>query len=210
MMVGMKRQPTPAAAKAKKSRPAALNPRQLRFVDEYLVDLNGTRAAIRAGYSTRGADVAGVRLLANARVTALLTERMRARSEKTAIDAEWVLRRLAIEADADIADIYDEQGNLKHPSAWPEVWRRGLVVGVETFQVPTGKDEDGKPVYAPVRKVRLTDRIKQVELIGKHIGVNAFREQLGISNPAGGPVDVNMTVELPAITQALKRVSDRK
>ena len=49
---------------------SSLTPRQARFVKEYLVDLNGTQAAIRAGYSASGADVQAVRLLGNARVKA--------------------------------------------------------------------------------------------------------------------------------------------
>lgn len=195
---GMK-QPTKTAA----DKPLA--PRQQRFVDEYLIDLNGTQAAIRAGYSARSAAVTAATLLRNPKIATALAAGKAARSEQTGIDAAWVLRRLADEASADMSDLYDEAGDLKHPKDWPEVWRRGLVVGVETFQVPIGKDDEGKPLYAPVRKVRLTDRIKQLELIGKHIGVNAFREQLGVSSPTGGPLEMTLAVELPAIEQAIAK-----
>lgn len=182
-----------------------LNERQQQFVAEYLVDLNATQAAIRAGYSPRTAGSQGFDLLKKPEIAAAVATKQAERAAQTGIDAAWVLRRLADEASADMSDLYDEAGDLKHPKDWPEVWRRGLVVGVETFQVSIGKDDEGKPLYAPVRKVRLTDRIKQLELIGKHIGVNAFREQLGVSSPTGGPLEMTLAVELPAIEQAIAK-----
>ncbi len=71
-----------------------LTARQERFVDEYLVDLNGTQAAIRAGYSVKAAHVTGSRLLTNAKVAAAISAAKQERSEATKIDAEYVLRKL--------------------------------------------------------------------------------------------------------------------
>ncbi len=71
-----------------------LTARQERFVDEYLVDLNATQAAIRAGYSAKSAHVEGSRLLTNAKVAAAISAAKRERSEATKIDAEYVLRKL--------------------------------------------------------------------------------------------------------------------
>ena len=68
-----------------------LTPKQSRFVDEYMIDLNATQASIRAGYSRNGADVQGVRLLGNASVKAALQERMAARSQRTEITQDYVL-----------------------------------------------------------------------------------------------------------------------
>ena len=188
-----------AAESSSSSRP--LTPKQQRFVAEYLVDLNATQAAIRAGYSAKTAEQQGPRLLGNVGVATAIAAGMRARSEQTGIDAKWVLRRLGEQAEADLADLYDEQGNLRHPKEWPEVWRKGLVAGVETFMVPKGQDADGKAIYAEVRKVKLIDRTKTIELIGKHVNVGAFREQVGLSNPEGGPVQVEdkSTAKLAAL-----------
>ena len=186
-------------------------PKQQRFVEEYLVDLNATQAAIRAGYSRKTAGATGHENLRKPEIAAAVSAAQAARANKVGIDAEWVLRRLAIEADADIADIYDGQGNLRHPTKWPDVWRRGLVLGVETFQAATGEaDESGKPIYATVRKVKLADRIRQIELIGKHVRVSAFREQVGLSDPQGGPVQIMHAVELSAIQRALERVRSQQ
>ncbi len=71
-----------------------LTPKQERFVEEYLVDLNGTQAAIRAGYSVNAAHVTGSRLLTNAKVAAAISAAKRERSEATKIDAEYVLQKL--------------------------------------------------------------------------------------------------------------------
>ena len=90
-----------------------MTPKQQRFVEEFLIDLNATQAAIRAGYSKKTADQQACRLLTNVKVKAVLAVAQAERAERTKIDADWVLARLAAEADADLADLYDENGGLK-------------------------------------------------------------------------------------------------
>jgi hypothetical protein len=75
-----------------------LTPRQSRFVDEYLVDLNATQAAIRAGYSARTAEQQGARLLGNAKVSEAVQAAQLARSERVRITQDDVLRGLHREA----------------------------------------------------------------------------------------------------------------
>ena len=156
----------------------ALTAKQQRFVAEYLVDLNATQAAIRAGYSAKRADAIGYENLRKPEVAAAVSEAMKARSERTGIDADWVLKRLARDATADLADLYAENGALKPVHEWPMAWRTGLVAGIETVQERDGEDREGNPVYATVRKVKLLDRTKLVELIGKHVDVGAFKEKV--------------------------------
>lgn len=156
----------------------ALTAKQQRFVAEYLIDLNQTQAAIRAGYSERTAAEQASRLLTNVKVAEAIQAAMKARSERTQIDADWVLKRLARDATADLADLYTEHGTLKPVHEWPIAWRTGLVAGIETVQERDGEDAEGKPVYATVRKVKLLDRTKLVELIGKHVEVGAFKEKV--------------------------------
>lgn len=86
-----------------------LPPRELRFVDEYLLDLNGTQAAIRAGYAARSADVTAARLLGKPRVGAAVAARMQARSEKTMLSAEKVLERWWMIATADPNELIQYQ-----------------------------------------------------------------------------------------------------
>lgn len=151
-----------------------LTPRQQAFVDEYLIDLNGTQAAIRAGYSANTANEQAARLLANASVSEAVAALKAERSKKTGIDAEWVLARLAMEATADLADVYDDNGNLKPVKEWPLIWRQGLIQGVETVREGSGEE------MSTVDKIKISDRIKRIELIGKHVGVQAFKDRLEV------------------------------
>lgn len=164
-----------------------LTAKQTRFVEEYLIDLNATQASIRAGYAEKSASVEGARLLANAKVGEAVAAGLKARSERTKIDADWVLTRLAAEADADIADLYDDNGNLKAVNGWPPIWRKGLVQGIEVEELFEGRGEDREHI-GRVRKLKFDSRIKRVELIGKHVAVQAFREQVGHGDPNGNPL----------------------
>lgn len=155
-----------------------MTPKQAAFVREYLVDLNATQAAIRAGYSERTARKIGHENLTKPDIATAIAAAKAERSERTKVDADWLLLRLAEEADADVADIYDEHGNLRPVIEWPMIWRKGLVAGVETVREKVGEDEHGNPEYATVQKVKLSDRIKRLELIGKHIDVQAFKERV--------------------------------
>jgi phage terminase small subunit len=152
-----------------------LTPKQARFVDEYLIDLNATQAAIRAGYALKGAEVTASKLLRVPKVEAAINTALTARSQETKIDAAWVLKRLAAEAEADIADIYDDHGNLLPVKQWPKIWRQGLVQGIEVEELFEGRGEDRVQIGV-LRKVKLDSRIKRTELIGKHVKVNAFQE----------------------------------
>ncbi|KYK44536.1 hypothetical protein A1D31_14150 [Bradyrhizobium liaoningense] len=154
-----------------------LTPKQARFVEEYLIDLNATQAAIRAGYSAKSANDQVGGLLAKPHIKAAIEAGRAARSEETKIDAAWVLKRLAVEAEADMADIYWENGALKPVHEWPKIWRQGLVAGVEHIEV---KDREGNATGDVIVKVKISDRVKRLELIGKHVGVQAFQENIQV------------------------------
>ncbi|WP_417070810.1 terminase small subunit [Niveibacterium terrae] len=79
----------------------SLTPKQSRFVDEYLVDLNGKQAAIRSGYSARTAEVQASKLLRNPKVQRAISARMESREQRTEITQDMVLRRYWDIATAD-------------------------------------------------------------------------------------------------------------
>ncbi len=163
-----------------------MTPKQQRFVEEYLIDLNATQAAIRAGYSENAAKEQGYENLTKPHIAEAIAEAMAVRSERTKIDADWVLARLAGEATADLADLYDENGGLKPITEWPLVWRQGLVAGLDVDE----EFKDGEKL-GQVTKIKLSDRIKRVELIGKHVDVQAFAERHEHTGKAGGPVEIS-------------------
>lgn len=162
----------------------ALTPKQARFVDEYLIDLNATQAAIRAGYSAQTANQQGPRLLESSAVMAAIDARKVDRSEKLKIDAGWILQRLVAEAEADLADLYDQYNNLKPVEEWPLIWRQGLVQGIEVEALFDGFGKDREQI-GTVRKIKLDNRVKRLELIGKHIGVMAFKDHIEVSSLNG-------------------------
>ena len=167
-------------------------PKQRAFVQEYLKDLNGTQAAVRAGYSSRTANEQASRLLANVNIQEAVAKAKAERSIRTKIDADWVLKRLAQEMEADVSDLYDESGALKPVHKWPLIWRQGLVSGMDVEQQYAMVD--GKQVPAGVvTKIKLpADRsIKRLELIGKHVAVQAFKDRLDLN----GTIAINIDSE---------------
>lgn len=177
------------AAKQKRSKaePKRLTPMQRLFALEYIVDLNGTKAAIRAGFSEKTAAQQAYQLLQNPLVRAEIDRETEKKRQRIRMNADQLLDRLYEEADADLADLYDEAGNLKPIHEWPRIWRTGLVAGIETEEVLGASEEDGKPkpVIALRRKIKISDRIKRIELIGRHAGVQAWKErrEIGVDQP---------------------------
>lgn len=162
----------------------ALTAKQQRFVSEFLLDLNGTQAAIRAGYSPRSAQEQASQMLARADIKAAVDAAKLKRSAELEIDAAWVLKRLAVEAEADLADIFNDNGDLKQVEEWPLIWRQGLVAGVEIEALFEGMGEDRIQI-GHVKKIRLSDRLRRLELIGKHVCVNAFQETVSVGSLEG-------------------------
>lgn len=156
-----------------------LTAKQAQFVREYLIDLNATQAAIRAGYSKKTAAAVGAENLRKPQIKSAIAEATQKRANETGIDAAWVLRRLAAEAEADIADLYDEQGNLKPVHEWPKIWRQGLVQGIEVEELFEGRGDEREHV-GRLRKIKLDTRVKRIELIGKHVNVQAFKDQIEV------------------------------
>jgi phage terminase small subunit len=156
---------------------AELNAKQRLFVAEYLKDLNATQAAIRAGYSAKTAASQGERLLRNVEIRRAIDVAMATREEKLQIDATWVLKRLVDMADADRLDLYDDAGRLLPVADWPEVWRKGMVNGIETEELFEGRGEERVQI-GYVKKIRTESVLAVLQTIGKHVRVNAFQEQV--------------------------------
>lgn len=166
----------------------ALTPKQRRFVDEYLKDLNATQAAIKAGYASRTANRTGSRLLSNADIQAAIQEAQAARSQRTQIDADYVLNRLVEIDQMDVLDILRDDMSLKPVHAWPKVWRQYLS-GFDLAEMFEGQGDDRKLVGI-LKKIKWPDKVKNLELLGKHVGVQAFRERVEHSGAGGGPIEV--------------------
>jgi phage terminase small subunit len=161
-----------------------LPPMQERFCQEYVIDLNATAAAKRAGYSPRTAQGQGSMILQNLDAQAYIAQLQAKRLARTDVDSDFVLRRLLEEVNADAADLYAPNGDLKPVAQWPEAWRRGLVTTIRTTKL-YGRGKDRGEEIGVQTDVVLVDRARRLELLGKHIKVNAFAEriQLGADTP---------------------------
>lgn len=166
----------------------ALTDKQRRFVDEYLVDLNATQAAIRAGYSQKTASSQGERLLRNVEVSLAVQEAQAKRSTRVQADADYVLRRLVEIDQMDVLDIMRDDMSLKPVSEWPLVWRRYLS-GFDLGEMFEGRGEE-REMVGVLKKIKWPDKVKNLELLGRHVGVRAFREQVEHTGKNGGPVEI--------------------
>ena len=158
-----------------------LTPKQAAFCVEFLKDLNGSAAARRAGYSSKTAGRQCIELLRKPHIHAHIEQLQAERNQRVKIDSDWVLRRLQAELEADAADLYGADGALKAARDWPEVWRRGLVISVRTTELYEREPGTGKNrVIGRMKDVVFADRVKRIELLGKHVAIGAFKERIAL------------------------------
>lgn len=173
--------------RAKQNKAAALTDQQSLFAKEFCLDCNGTQAAIRAGYSEKTARQQASRLLSNVNVQDEIQRQFASRSERIGYDADALLNELLKDKDADISEIYYRESNtLKPVHEWPAHFRRsGLIVGVKTREIyefvvstdpETGKKQKRKEKIGETVEVKFANKLVVKELVGKHIGINAFRD----------------------------------
>lgn len=146
-----------------------MTPKQEAFVREYLIDLNATQAAIRAGYSAKTAQEQGSRLLSNVMVATAISEAAARRAERVEIDADYVLRqavKLHERCMQEISPITDRKGD------------------------PV-RDEAGNPLY----EFNALGASKALELVGKHVAIQAFKDKVEHS----GALSINVLGEDAAL-----------
>ena len=168
----------------------ALTAKQQRFVVEYLFDLNATQAAIRAGYAAKGAKDQAYQLMQRPVIAAAIKEAMEARNQRTQVDADYVLNRLTEIDQMDLLDILDDDMSIKPLSKWPKVWRQSLS-GFDIAEMFEGAGKE-RDLVGLMKKIKWPDKVKNLELLGKHVNVNAFRENV---NHSGSINLTNMTDE---------------
>lgn len=142
-----------------------LTEKQQRFCEEYLIDLNATQAAIRAGYSPRTANEQGARLLANVSISKAIAQAMAERSRRTGVSADRVVRELARIAFANAGDLIDASDATLKSDAVPDD-----LAAIQSIKV---KDLGDLGVE---REIRLADKLKALELLGRHLGL--FHDKL--------------------------------
>lgn len=157
-----------------------LTDKQRRFVEEFLIDLNGTQAAIRAGYSEKTARQIAAENLTKPDILSALNERRRELSEQVEITQERILQEYARIGFSDIRKTLTPGGNLLNPNDWDDD-TAAAIAGVEvvTRQVHAG-DGDG-PKIEYTHKIKTWDKPKALDAMAKHLGM--FDGKKGVEDP---------------------------
>ena len=149
---------------------AKLTPKQQRFADEYLIDLNATQAAIRAGYSTNSAKEIGCENLSKPNIREYIDKEMAERSRRTGISQDRVLQELARIAFVKVTDLVDpETGEVSDFASDDDL---AVIQGIKIKQ---SWGESGSSVE---REVKIADKSRALEQIGRHLGM--FNDRLKV------------------------------
>lgn len=139
-----------------------LSEQRQRFVDEYLIDLNGTQAAIRAGYSPKTAQEQSSRLLSNVMVQEAISKAMAERSKRTGVNQDRVVLELAKLAFVKMTDIVDSNGKIREDATDDDL---------SCIESVKYKHSDTDTGYSVEREVKIASKMKALELLGKHLGM---------------------------------------
>lgn len=152
-------------AKPQASAPAQkkLTPKQARFIEEYLIDLNASQAAVRAGYAG-DPNTVGPRLLADVGIRSLVDQAIARRSESVGVSAERVLLELERLALFDIRKIFNSDGTLKRVVDLDDD-TAAAIMSVEMVEIGT----DGQ--LAISKKFKAADKKGALELMMRHKGM---------------------------------------
>lgn len=175
----------------------ALTPKQKIFADEYLIDLNATRA-YKVAYpkvkKDESARVNGSKLLTNANVMVYIEKRMKDRVQRTEVTQDRVLQELARLGFFDIRRLFDDTGKplditgLDNETA-------ACIAGLEVMDVYEGAGED-KEFVGYIKKYKLLDKLRALELLGRHLGMWNDKVQLSGQVETNNPYAALTTEEL--------------
>lgn len=154
---------------------AKLTSKQQRFVEEYLIDLNATQAAIRAGYSINNADKIGSELLGKTRVSEAISKAMAERSKRTGINQDRIVLELAKIAFVKITDVVNSDCEILPDADEADI---AAIESVKVKTIPTKSGESGIE-----REVKLASKLKAIELLGKHLGMWNDKLDINITQP---------------------------
>ncbi len=139
--------------------------KQMKFCEEYLVDLNATQAAIRAGYSIKTARSIGNRLLTNVDIRRCIDKLKEKQSQRTQISADRVLKEVARLAFYDIRKAFDEDGRLKNPKDLDDDTAAAIANIEALYSRLPGKKE----ILQGVKKIRMVDKGANLERLMKYL-----------------------------------------
>ena len=159
------------------------NSRHERFCREYIKDLNGKRAAIAVGYSAKTADAAASRLLSNVKVQTLVATLTKKHADKLDLSAEKVLSELS---SVGLSNMLDYIRTTEEGSAYVDLSNLTREQSAAIQEVTVDEYVEGKGKHARKvkrTKLKLVDKIRSLELLGKHLKL--FTERIEVGGIAG-------------------------
>lgn len=172
-----------------------LTAKQAQFVKEYLIDLNATQAAIRAGYSKKTARQIGEENLTKPDIAAAVKKAVESRANRTEITADRVLKELGRLAFFDMRKLYADDGTLKPPREWDDDTAAALA-GLDVVETQNAEvDGEGNITYTPqfVKKAKVWDKGGALTLAMKHLGM--LTEKVELSGKVTG--NIQYVAEMP-------------
>jgi phage terminase small subunit len=164
------------------------------FAREYVKDLNGTRAAIAAGYSPKTARSAASRLLTKDNIKTLIAELTKTKADKLDVSAERVLRELAFMAFANMKDYIGVQQDGMAYVDLSKLTRDQAAaiqeITTEEFTLPESEYEEARTVTKV--KFKLSDKRGSLELLGKYLKL--FNDRTELTGPGGSPLEMTVNV----------------
>lgn len=151
--------------------------KQKRFVEEYLIDLNATQAAIRAGYSPATAKEIGCENLTKPNISEAISKAMAERSRRTGINQDRVLQELARIGFAKITDVVDPDTAKIRPDASEDD-----LACIQSIKIKPNE-------FGTEREVKLYDKKSALVDLGKHLGL--FKDKMELT----GDMDLNITID---------------
>lgn len=169
---------------------SGLTAKQTRFCQEYIVDYNGTQAAIRAGYSEDSAALIASENIRKPYIKQHIDKLLKEQQLRTEITADKVLSELYKLGTADIREIFTDSGQLKDIKTLPD----NIAAAVNSVEVVTrslGKDGDGNTEVEHTHKIRLADKKAALELLGK--SMTMFSDK--IQHDHVGDINITLSVD---------------
>ncbi len=171
---------TPKTHKRKSTQYKPLTAMQEAYCQSYIKSPeNQSQAAIDAGFSPNTAAVKASVMMRDERIQKRIADLMEERNKRNRVSADYVLMRLVEIDQMDVLDILNDDMSIKPVSEWPKVWRQYLT-GFELADMFEGRGDE-KELVGILKKIKWPDKVKNLELIGKHVDVNAFKERLEVS-----------------------------
>jgi phage terminase small subunit len=190
----------PKDPKRKSTQYKPLTVMQEAYAQEYVkCPENQTQAAINAGFSPKSAHVKASTMMRDERIQKRIAELMEERNKRLRVSADYVLLRLVEIDQMDVLDILNDDGGLKPIASGRKsgVPRSALWISTSTIMNRMARIS----IETILKKIKWPDKVKNLELIGKHVDVNAFKERM--------EVNVNVTIA-DRMAAARRRLKERQ